>query len=309
MAKIGRVRRPRFTRKHKKIGKRVAGGSRCGRVGVGGGVGGKKSNKSNRTAKKRMGGWIEDKTQFTGFSGINMIYDNDTTKPRYDKECAICLVEFNRGDEITELKCNHLFHTVCITRWITTPQINGKNKNCPICITNLEPIKLKPVGTPRTTLTRITDPIYYFLFMYKNGKPYYYNSQNYDEFMKSQKGLPYAKTENPFGYIQTKDPKQQWGFKLLDIRNETVNEINKTIGRNDYEILHNAKSDIVDTLMKTEFDFTPTYQYANYSQYKEFVFIKMYPPIEPSLLNIKYNIPSLEGYQFEIVPILYDLLQ
>lgn len=300
MAKIGRVRRPRFTRKHKKIGKRG---------GVGGGGRGKKSNRKNRTAKKRMGGWIDDETQFTNghFSGINMIYDNDTTKPKYDADrCVICLVEFKQGDEITELKCNHIFHTDCIARWITTPQTNKKNKNCPFCNTNLEPIKIKPIK-----------PIYYFLFMYKNGQPYYYNSQNYGEFMKSQKGRAYAKTENPFGYIQTKDPKQQWGFKLLDIRNETVNEINKTIGRNDYEILHNAKSDIVDTLIKNEFNFTPTYQYIPdeqnnnvvYSQYKEFVFIKMYPPIEPSLLNIKYNIPSLEGYQFEIVPILYDLLQ
>ena len=43
------------------------------------------------------------------------------------KECVICLAEFEIGESITTLPCLHVFHTECIKSWI-------KSKNhCPIC--------------------------------------------------------------------------------------------------------------------------------------------------------------------------------
>lgn len=42
------------------------------------------------------------------------------------KECAICLCEYEKGDELLKLKCGHLFHKSCITDWCKI------NASCPI---------------------------------------------------------------------------------------------------------------------------------------------------------------------------------
>ena len=41
--------------------------------------------------------------------------------------CAICLDDFNRGDNVKRFACSHIFHTPCIDRWILT------NLSCPVC--------------------------------------------------------------------------------------------------------------------------------------------------------------------------------
>jgi len=42
-------------------------------------------------------------------------------------ECIICKTEYEDGEQISRLDCNHLFHTTCITEW-------GKYKaDCPNC--------------------------------------------------------------------------------------------------------------------------------------------------------------------------------
>jgi len=41
--------------------------------------------------------------------------------------CVICLDQFEKKDKITNLKCNHVFHHVCIVEWTL------KNKSCPLC--------------------------------------------------------------------------------------------------------------------------------------------------------------------------------
>ena len=44
-----------------------------------------------------------------------------------NKECVVCLAEFEIGESITTLPCLHVFHTECIKSWL-------KSKNhCPIC--------------------------------------------------------------------------------------------------------------------------------------------------------------------------------
>ena len=54
-----------------------------------------------------------------------------------ETKCAICLVDFEQGDKVTQLKCNagHIFHTECIIGWIQM----GKN-TCPICRAPIENI-------------------------------------------------------------------------------------------------------------------------------------------------------------------------
>ncbi|XP_059644918.1 putative RING-H2 finger protein ATL12 [Cornus florida] len=43
-------------------------------------------------------------------------------------ECAVCLCKIEEGDEIRELRCEHLFHRVCLDRWVGYRHIT-----CPMC--------------------------------------------------------------------------------------------------------------------------------------------------------------------------------
>ncbi|CAK9149295.1 unnamed protein product [Ilex paraguariensis] len=49
-------------------------------------------------------------------------------------ECAMCLCKVEEGDKIRELKCDHLFHKVCLDRWI-----GYRNSTCPLCRGSLAP--------------------------------------------------------------------------------------------------------------------------------------------------------------------------
>lgn len=47
------------------------------------------------------------------------------------QNCAVCLNEFKRGEEIRGLKiCRHVFHRACLDGWIDHDQ-----KTCPLCRT------------------------------------------------------------------------------------------------------------------------------------------------------------------------------
>ena len=49
-----------------------------------------------------------------------------------NKNCSICIVDFENEEKISITNCNHIFHTDCITEW-------GKYKTeCPICREKLE---------------------------------------------------------------------------------------------------------------------------------------------------------------------------
>jgi len=45
-----------------------------------------------------------------------------------EKECAVCLCEFERGDRVRMLPCRHEFHAGCIDRWLLE-----QNRTCPCC--------------------------------------------------------------------------------------------------------------------------------------------------------------------------------
>ncbi|XP_039015397.1 E3 ubiquitin-protein ligase RHA2B-like [Hibiscus syriacus] len=59
-------------------------------------------------------------------------YDDDEVV-----ECAICLCKIDEDDEIRELRCDHLFHKVCLDRWV-----GYRRSTCPICRTSLTPRQL-----------------------------------------------------------------------------------------------------------------------------------------------------------------------
>jgi hypothetical protein len=43
------------------------------------------------------------------------------------KNCTICLEDFNLGEHIRSLTCNHIYHKDCIDDWLT------RNNSCPVC--------------------------------------------------------------------------------------------------------------------------------------------------------------------------------
>lgn len=43
-------------------------------------------------------------------------------------ECAVCLCKIEEGEEVRELRCDHLFHKVCLDRWMGCGR-----KTCPLC--------------------------------------------------------------------------------------------------------------------------------------------------------------------------------
>lgn len=43
-------------------------------------------------------------------------------------ECAVCLCDFEAGDEITQLPCGHFFHLDCVREWLTKHA-----RTCPTC--------------------------------------------------------------------------------------------------------------------------------------------------------------------------------
>jgi len=58
--------------------------------------------------------------------------NNDKTKEEDsdddDLTCAICLEDYDNGDEIRELPCKHWFHVECIDPWLI-----NKSSSCPLC--------------------------------------------------------------------------------------------------------------------------------------------------------------------------------
>ncbi|GMI87528.1 hypothetical protein HRI_002422100 [Hibiscus trionum] len=52
--------------------------------------------------------------------------------------CAVCLCKVEEDDEMRELRRDHLFHKVCLDRWIGYSFLS----TCPVCRTLITPAKL-----------------------------------------------------------------------------------------------------------------------------------------------------------------------
>ncbi|KAL2559101.1 E3 ubiquitin-protein ligase [Forsythia ovata] len=68
-----------------------------------------------------------------------MRYENNNNDASDDSsvECAVCLCRIDEGDEVRELRCNHLYHRVCLDRWV-----GYGHRTCPLCRNNLKPLQL-----------------------------------------------------------------------------------------------------------------------------------------------------------------------
>jgi hypothetical protein len=49
-----------------------------------------------------------------------------------DRSCAVCLSDFEDGDLLRRLPCNHSFHIGCIDKWLM------QNRECPLCRHDVE---------------------------------------------------------------------------------------------------------------------------------------------------------------------------
>ena len=59
--------------------------------------------------------------------------------------CTVCLEEYDEGDEIRELECEHAFHKTCIDEWLTT-----KRACCPCCKHSLVPAAPPSADAPES---------------------------------------------------------------------------------------------------------------------------------------------------------------
>ncbi|WJX57573.1 RING-type E3 ubiquitin transferase [Trifolium repens] len=72
------------------------------------------------------------------FPIIEEVYNVCNYEPSFDSEedveCSVCLCKIEEGDEIRVLRCNHIYHTECLDKWIAF-----KNNTCPLCRDSLVP--------------------------------------------------------------------------------------------------------------------------------------------------------------------------
>lgn len=59
-----------------------------------------------------------------------------------NRECVICMVEFNLGDPVRFLPCMHIYHVTCIDDWLM------RSFTCPSC---LEPVDSALLTTYETS--------------------------------------------------------------------------------------------------------------------------------------------------------------
>nr|GLL32088.1 RING-H2 finger protein ATL1-like [Ipomoea trifida] len=45
-------------------------------------------------------------------------------------ECAVCLCKIEEGEEVRDLRCNHIFHRDCLDRWLATGRTQVKSAAC-----------------------------------------------------------------------------------------------------------------------------------------------------------------------------------
>lgn len=50
----------------------------------------------------------------------------------FQKIFKVCLNDFETNEDVRALRCNHVFHVVCIDRWLVY------NKKCPVCRLDLD---------------------------------------------------------------------------------------------------------------------------------------------------------------------------
>jgi hypothetical protein len=91
---------------------------------------------------------LYERAERTGRTEIDELVENITShmsdlnksgdmfiKSKYDqRECPICLDDFEDDSVVSTLMCRHIFHISCIQRWFRGEQNEGRRSECPICL-------------------------------------------------------------------------------------------------------------------------------------------------------------------------------
>ncbi|KAL3998020.1 Ring finger domain family protein [Acanthocheilonema viteae] len=76
-----------------------------------------------------IGATVEQINRFS--TTYKYIKENDIPENEQER-CTVCLNDFEMDEEVRALRCNHVFHVVCIDRWLVY------NKKCPVCRLDLD---------------------------------------------------------------------------------------------------------------------------------------------------------------------------
>lgn len=80
-----------------------------------------------KSRRQREGGSSSGSSSTAGPSSKKESSKNEAEK------CAICLGEYEDGEEVKTLPCFHVFHTECVDKWLKV------NKICPFCKQSIRP--------------------------------------------------------------------------------------------------------------------------------------------------------------------------
>ncbi|KAJ7734012.1 hypothetical protein DFH07DRAFT_130393 [Mycena maculata] len=70
------------------------------------------------------------------------------------RECAICLCEFEKGDKVRVLPCHHIFHLAEVDEWLIQ-----RKKLCPVCKADVtQPLDAPPVNAEQQPSSRPASP-------------------------------------------------------------------------------------------------------------------------------------------------------
>jgi hypothetical protein len=59
-------------------------------------------------------------------------YSADDFPDQEDAKCVVCLGEYEEGDQLRKLQCNHVFHVECVDEWLK------RHKTCPLCVRSID---------------------------------------------------------------------------------------------------------------------------------------------------------------------------
>jgi len=61
------------------------------------------------------------------------VYTANDVQLFYEKECTICMNEYERNSSVRALACGHTFHDECINKWFRQQTSAGNHHSCVIC--------------------------------------------------------------------------------------------------------------------------------------------------------------------------------
>ena len=61
-----------------------------------------------------------------------VVYEDGMFEAVEDAKCVVCLSDYELGDELRKLHCNHMFHVDCVDHWLQ------RKPTCPLCVQSID---------------------------------------------------------------------------------------------------------------------------------------------------------------------------